>query len=271
VGDADQLPPIGPGNFFQDLVLSPKVRSLRLAYSYRQEKGSSIAANAARINNGLGPHTYTFDDAFRFLNTEKEKMEDTAVLEYVSAVREFGAENVCCLSPMKTRSTTGTEVLNKRIRDILNPRRAGQGFIELKYSEYREGDRVIQLENTEEASNGDVGTITRIQGDMARILFDDGREAVYERRELVGRIGLAYALTVHTAQGSEYKKVIITMNSEHSFMLQRQLLYTAVTRARESVVIVGDAKSLALCAKKLPSAMRNTKLRERIGGSRFGN
>ena len=268
IGDIDQLPPIGPGNFFRDIVQSPKVPSVVLDVSHRQS--GKIGINASMINNGAGPGAYECDDTFKWVPATKEDIREKSIKEYIRLEREYGKENVVYIGPMRTRSSTGVEGINTEIRDRINPLPPKGSAREIKinaYKNFRTGDRVMQMENDydKDVFNGDMGFIKDHNEDEDEILvkFDDGSEVPYTKKE-ASKLTLAYAMTVHKSQGSEYKATVVVCNSEHYIMAYRNLLYTGVTRAQESLVICGDAKTLAMAANTVRPVIRNSKLKERL-------
>ena len=268
IGDIDQLPPIGPGNFFRDIVQSPKVPSVVLDVSHRQS--GKIGINASKINNGAGPSAYECDDTFKWVSATKEDIREKSIAEYTRLEREFGRENVVYIGPMKTRSSTGVESINIEIRDQINPLPPVGNAKEIKvnsYKNFRTGDRVMQMENdyNKDVFNGDMGFIKEYDSEEEEIVvrFDDGSEVLYTKKE-AAKLTLAYAMTVHKAKGSEYKATVVVCNSEHYIMAYRNLLYTGVTRAQESLVICGDEKTLAMAANTVRPVIRNSKLKERL-------
>ena len=279
LGDIDQLPPIGPGSFFMDLVRSPVIPVIRLQLSHRQQ--GKIAINAKKINSGEGPHALLEDDKFRWVKIGGDGDAQEKVLEeYYALVEEYGVENVCCLCPMRkdtSKKTDGpskrvvSDTLNKIIRDKLNPPDPTQ--LTIKGCGWRLHDRVMQTQNNYRMGvfNGDCGTIVEIDvfDKLIYVMMDDGRRVAYsvpDSQQLV----LAYAMTIHKSQGSEYKAVVVAQCKEHYIMLQRNLLYTGVTRAREKVVLVGDTRSISIAVGNVPAMQRNTLLKLRIRRSASG-
>lgn len=267
IGDIYQLPPIGPGNFFRDMVQSPCVPTIRLELSFRQV--GKIATNAKRINAGEGMNAYAFDETFQFIPAEKSNIQAKVIQEYKKLLSEYKAENICCITPIrkdtknKTRATSA-EALNRVLRSIANP---CKGEIHNE-DELRAGDRVMQTVNDPKklVMNGDCGIVISVNEDEISVKMDDGRVVSYapaEAKQLV----LAYATTVHKSQGSEYEAVIMIQSWEHYFcnLLQRTLLYTGVTRAKKKVILIGEKKAINAAVKKTPNVTRNTQLRTKIG------
>ena len=264
IGDIDQLPPIGPGNFFRDMVTSFKVPSVKLELAFRQQ--GKIAVNAMKIKNGMGVHAFVQDDSFSFRKAKKDEIQDMVVNAFLNIAREYGVINTAILSPMKTRSNTGTEILNTIIQNKLNPHDGVSEIVKHGKKEFRVGDRIIQTKNNwaVDLANGDMGTIEEITKDVVTVFFDSSVVVEYKSGELFSNIMLGYAITIHKSQGSEYKAVVVAHNSEHWFMAQRNLLYTAVTRAKEKVILIGDAKTIARAVENVVPITRNTKLKMRF-------
>lgn len=263
IGDADQLPPIGPGNVFRDLLTCANIPSLRLQISYRQ--AGCIAANARHVNEGRGVHAFVYDNTFSFINVTKDTMQDHILRNYIEMVKKFGVANCVVLAPMKARSSSATNVLNQLIRDQVNPERIGC-YVRLGDMSLRLGDRVMQRENDwdRNIANGDVGYVVAVDADLVTVKFDSDVVAEYKPKEAFSQLSLAYAMTVHKAQGTEYDGCVVACNKEHYYMLQRNLLYTAITRAKKSVVLLGDARAIACAASTVKAISRNTKLRQLV-------
>jgi len=265
VGDVDQLPPVGPGNFFRDLLASPCVPSVKLTLCFRQS--GFIASNARNINNGQGVHSFMQDESFRFVPATKDQMTNLAVHHYMQMVEKYGVEGCVILSPMRTRSSTSVSLLNTVVQDILNPLSPGT-YIESGEKTLRLHDRVMQMENEwkDHIANGDCGTIVDVDSEakVVSVRFDSGVLLDYTASRAFSQLSLAYATTVHKSQGSEYDGCVVCCNSEHYVMLQRNLLYTAATRPKKKLVLLGDARSVAKAVGTVPAIRRNSKLRERI-------
>lgn len=267
IGDTDQLPPIGPGNFFKDMCDSPCVPSITLKLCHRQR--GTIAINAQRINNGVGFAALNLDDkSFRFVNATKDKARDAVINSYLSLVAQYGLVNVSCIVPMrkKGRSHTAADDLNEIIRERVNPEKPLD--IKLEGVSFRIGDRVMQTQNDYERDvyNGDCGVVKEIR-EFDKILvvkMDAGKEVEYTVSQCSDLV-LAYAITVHKSQGSEYKAIVVAHNREHAFMLERNLLYTAVTRAKDAVILVGEPSAINMATHKISSFERMRKLKLRIG------
>jgi exodeoxyribonuclease V alpha subunit len=268
VGDVDQLPSVGPGNVLMDIIASETVPTVWLKTIFRQAEESGIITNAHRINRGLYPEFNTTD--FFFV----ERKDPTRALEtVVELVAERIPEryamdplrDIQVLAPMH-RGDAGVSALNAALQERLNP--AGQP---VPRRVFRAGDKVMQLRNNYELDvyNGDVGVVQGIdeEAQEVRVAFDD-RIVVYPLEEL-DDVGLAYAATVHKSQGSEYRAVVIPLLTQHYLMLQRNVLYTAVTRGKELVVLVGEPKALRRAIQNTEQTRRHTRLAERLRGLSF--
>lgn len=266
VGDADQLPSVGPGAVLSELIACGVVPVVRLDRIFRQSHGSRIAANAKFIRHGN--LSLEYGDDFQFFDSGD--MEDSAQLIerlYVQEVTENGLDNVALLSPYRQKTETGVNALNDRLQSIVNPQDGKKPEILYRNRIYRMGDKVMQTKNCEDVSNGDIGYITSITTDdsdsMLTVDFGDGRVAEYEKSDLE-LLDLAYASTIHKSQGSEYKSVIINLQCAHAVMLVRPLVYTAITRAKERVIIVGERRALCIAIRRTDTEQRGTKLAARI-------
>jgi exodeoxyribonuclease V alpha subunit len=269
----DQLPSVGPGNVLLDVIRSARFAVVRLTEIFRQAQQSQIVINAHLVREGKFPRLRT-DNAEKlqdFYFIEKEEPEE--VLEVIVKLcrdripARFGfdpVEDIQVLTPMN-RGTVGTHRLNQELQHALNPR--GQSF-ERSGVVYRLNDKVMQLRNNydKDVFNGDLGRIRKIDTENQQIEVEvDGRSVAYDFSEL-DELALAYAATVHKAQGSEYPAVVFPLLTQHYVMLQRNLLYTAMTRARKLVVIVGSKKALAIALNNHRIQKRFTLLSERLEG-----
>ena len=267
VGDVDQLPSVGPGQVLADIIGSGVVPVVRLTEVFRQAAESRIIVNAHRINQGLMPE-WVQDPASDFHFIECADPED-GVAKILQIVREriparYGLDrirDIQVLCPMN-RGGLGARSLNIDLQKALNP--PGELRVERFGSTFALGDKVMQVENDydKEVYNGDLGVIRSIDPEASEMLIEfDGRPVTYGFGEL-DEIVLAYATTVHKSQGSEYPAVVIPLTTQHYPMLQRNLLYTAVTRGKRLVVIVGQKKALAIAVKGKQTGRRWSKLRE---------
>lgn len=267
VGDADQLPSVGPGNVFRELLECGQIPTTVLDVVYRQKGASRIITNAAAIREGSTKLQY--DDDFIFEPCVDSLSTAQAVERlYVQEVGERGIENVQILSSFRSRGNCSVKALNDEIRELVNA--PGPAIPEIKVGGklFRLHDRVIQTKNKDEISNGDVGFITAIHnGDdndsTVTITFSDDRIVEYEPDEL-DTVELAYAMTIHKSQGSEYETVIVPLIGEFAVMMRRNLIYTAITRAKKKVILVGQKKMLFMAVRRNDTDQRNTLLGARI-------
>lgn len=273
VGDADQLPSVGVGSVLNDLIGSGVVPVVRLTRIFRQAGESRIVLNAHRINDGQFPDLRSGGD-FEFV----PRAEPADLVQYVRdrtlSARDAGAtlDQITVLTPMR-KTETGVEALNKVLQEALNPPARGRPEIRNGLTTFRLGDKVMQRTNNyeKEIFNGSVGLITAIRGDEEDgdslvVTFEEEQRIEYKREEL-DQLTLAYACTVHKAQGSEYRGlVLIPITTQHAPMLQRNLLYTALTRAKELAVIVGTEEAVGRAVRNNRIARRYTRLMARLRG-----
>lgn len=272
VGDADQLPSVGPGKVLGDLIQSGVVPCYRLTEIFRQAADSRIVTSAHEINAGqmpdLRPHR---ESDFFFL----EETDPDSIREIMIDVvrRRLPAKydldpmtDIQVLTPMN-RGPLGTHVLNHALQSALNPPNEVKLEIERFGVTFRVGDKVIQTRNNydKEVFNGDMGSVISIATAPLKVSvrYDAGRVVDYEPGEL-DELALAYALTIHKSQGSEFPCVIMPISTQHYVMLDRSLLYTGVTRARKLVILVGDPKALSLAVRKQETRLRHTGLRRAL-------
>lgn len=270
VGDCDQLPSVGPGNVLRDM-LAAGVPAVRLEKIFRQASQSRIVLNAHRINHGHYISVYNEPESdFYFLEYDKPEIIKEVIVASVKRFMKQGysAEDVQVLTPMK-KGIIGTVNLNAILQGVINPPGPGKSEVFSNDGIFRVGDKVIQYKNSPEKGvfNGDIGQIVDINksdcGFEVVVEFNDCRRAVYSQED-IDEIGLAYAITVHKSQGGQYKVVIMPVSTEHYIMLARNLIYTAITRAREKVVLVGTHKAMKICIYNNKIARRNTSLQEKI-------
>ena len=266
VGDSDQLPSVGPGAVLKEIIASNQVPVVRLDQVFRQKNGSRIAANAKLIRHGNLSLEYGPDFEF-YDSTDLSVSADIIETLYLQETAKYGIDNVVLLSPYRQKTETGANALNHRLQDKVNP--PAEGKIDAVHGQrrFRTGDKVMQIKNCEDINNGDVGYVTSITGtqtdSVVRIDFGDGRVVDYENSDL-DMLDLGYACTVHKSQGSEFKSVIINLQCAHSVMLVRPLIYTAITRAKEKVMIVGERRALCTAIRRVDTEQRGTKLAQRI-------
>lgn len=277
VGDVDQLPSVGPGAVLADVIAAEVVPVIRLTEIFRQAAHSRIVVNAHRINAGTHPEGAPpgEPDSDFHLITAKDKDDVHDRLLRVVAERipaRYGLDpvrDVQILTPMNS-GVLGSRALNADLQALLNP--DAQPCITRFGWTYAPGDMVIQLANDydKEVFNGDIGRVQAIDTDEGLLTIDfDGRVVTYEASEL-DTLALAYATSVHKAQGSEYPAVVIPLAMEHYTLLQRNLLYTAVTRGKKVVVVIAEPKALSIAVKRTDSQRRLTRLRERLRGPNLG-
>lgn len=266
VGDADQLPSVGAGAVLHDIIASGQVPVVRLDTIFRQQEGGRIVTNAHLINSGRLP-VVNEDPEFRFVEIEDEAQgaEKISAL-YNSELLETGDKfAVQVLSPMY-KNPCGVDNLNQLIQGRFNPPAEGKGELKGKNVIFRVGDKVMQKHNDYEKGvfNGDIGEIFAIQKDMAYVRYPE-QDVKYEGQE-VDEITLAYAITVHKSQGSEYHTVIMVLVNSHAIMLQRNLFYTAVTRAKRKVILVGSKRAVQTAVQNQRTSRRFTLLIPRLQG-----
>jgi exodeoxyribonuclease V alpha subunit len=272
IGDVDQLPSVGPGSVLKDLIDSKAVPVAVLTRIFRQQQESSIVVNAHRILRG---QRLEFADArerrdFDFIARERE---EEVLAEIKHLIRERVPSLLCLrpgeeaqavqvLTPMH-RGLLGTVHLNRELQQLLNP--AGEA-LERNGSVFRVGDKVMQLRNDYEKGifNGDLGRIRGIDKEEGKISVDFDERSVEYHSDEWDEISLAYATSIHKSQGSEYPAVILPLHTSHYMMLYRSLLYTAVTRGKKLVFVVGSHRALAMAIRNVRVERRNTGLKEML-------
>lgn len=275
VGDADQLESVGAGNVFQELIESGIIPVTVLDQIFRQAQDSRIAYNARFINEGNGELYYGPDFAF-IPAADQEEAAETVLRVYQEEAARVGVQQLQILSPYRKKGEASSQNLNEAVREAINPEAGDKPEIIYGGKTFRLRDRVIQLKNNNKmvlynrrgdvigkgVFNGDVGMVREIRADTVIINFE-GRYAKYTLDNL-GELELSYAMTIHKAMGSEYDTVIIPLLAAHRVLLTRNLLYTAVTRAKGKVVLVGQKKALFMAVSKTRKGKRNTLLAERM-------
>ena len=240
IGDSDQLPSVGPGAVLSEMIASARIPVVSLEY------GSD----------------------FRFVDSANMSDSANRIADlYMKEVAKYGVDNVALLSPYRQKTETGVNALNELLREMVNPPEAGKQEVTCGKRKFRTGDKVMQIKNFEDVNNGDIGYVRSIFkfGDEATVVIDfgDGRTKEYDSSEL-DMIDLGYASTIHKSQGSEYKSVIINLQCAHHIMLTRPLVYTAITRGKEKVIIVGERRALCIAIKKTDTEKRGTCLAHRL-------
>ena len=281
VGDPDQLPPIGPGFPFRDILRSKAIPCVILTEIFRQAQQSLIVMNAHRVNRGEMPLLRDRKNDFFFLPAKSDEEVSKTILDLCTTrlPKNMGipSEQIQVLSPTK-KGAAGTVNLNIRLQEMLNPQMPNKRQKAFGQYTFREGDRVMQIRNNYEILwkstdgsmvgtgifNGDVGIITEIdpQMEQLRILFDN-KEAIYDFSQL-NELEPAYAMTVHKSQGSEYAAVILSIWNSSPYLLSRSILYTAITRAKKILIIVGREDTIATMVENANPARRYTGLKLRL-------
>ena len=268
VGDVDQLPSVGAGNVLSDIIASGCIPVVKLERVFRQAQGSRIIMNAHRINKGQAIDIRGGRNAdFFFAAQETPEEAADLIVKYVAEnlPRYYHADpirDIQVLTPMQ-RGLVGAVNLNQRLQDTLNRTRI---FLRRGGTEYRIHDKVMQIRNdyNKEVYNGDIGFISSVDMDERELTVNfEGRDVTYDATEL-DELVLAYACTIHKSQGSEYPIVVMPFMMTHYIMLQRNLLYTGVTRAKKILVLVGEKKAVRMAINNNKAVGRNTRLKERI-------
>ena len=267
VGDIDQLPSVGAGNVLRDIIDSQKIPVVRLTRIFRQAQKSRIVMSAHAINQGHFPDTSNGRDTdFFFMKEEDPERVAATVVRLVKErlPRAYGQrpDKIQVLTPMQ-RGIVGAANLNLSLQEALNP--SGPSLNRGGYT-YRQADRVMQVRNNydKEVFNGDLGYVESVNTEDRTLTVDfDGRSVEYDVTEL-DELTLAYATTIHKAQGSEYPIVVLPVLMTHYVMLQRNLIYTGITRAKKICVLIGATKALACTIRNQAVLKRNTKLKERL-------
>jgi len=283
VGDADQLPSVGAGNVFSDLIRSGRVETVVLREVFRQAEQSAIIRNAHAVNLGQPPRLQNDQNDFFFLCRRDPERAASTVVELCSSrlPEKMGvpADQIQVLTPTR-RGPTGTERLNRLLQEALNPRKPDRPELSWQDRLFREGDRIMQTKNDYDVVwerpdgtagtgvfNGDVGKIVQIDPsrEWLTVSFED-RTATYSV-EMLGELDLAYAQTVHKAQGSEYRCVVLAAEPAAPSLMVRGVLYTALTRARELLIVVGDDAAVRAMAENDRRARRYSGLRWRLSNA----
>lgn len=267
VGDVDQLPAVGPGLVLKDIIASKVGKSVALNEIFRQDEGNDIVVAAHEINKGEMPDLDKLKD---FIFIESDSGEEVAekterlVSNWTVQAGYSPLNDAQVLSPMH-KDVCGTMKLNIRLQNALNPPLAGKREMSYGSQIFRENDKVMQTKNNYEKKvfNGDIGFITEIADDTIKVAFDSEILATYVKDE-IGELSLAYCMSVHKSQGSEYPVIILPLVKSHYIMHQRNLLYTAVTRAKEKVFLIGDLASFKQAIKNDRTKKRYTLLKERL-------
>jgi exodeoxyribonuclease V alpha subunit len=270
VGDVDQLPSVGPGQFLTDLIDSGVVPVIRLTEVFRQAATSRIVRSAHQVNQGMFPSLPAKGEVSDFYLVPAEEPEAIVqtVVELVKTrlPAKFGLDpvrDIQVLCPMN-RGITGARGINQALQAALNP--PGENSVEKFGSAFSIDDKVMQIENNydREVYNGDIGFVAGIDRDEDELIAEfDGRRVHYPFGEL-DELVLCYATTIHKSQGSEYPVVVIPISTQHYMMLKRNLIYTGITRGKRLVVLVGQKRALAIAVKGKQLERRWSKLKERL-------
>jgi exodeoxyribonuclease V alpha subunit len=274
VGDVNQLPSVGAGNVLNDIISSGTVPVVELNEIFRQAQQSSIIVNAQKINNGFVPSFKISNGELNdFFFIEKEEPEDVLqlILELVKdrIPNRFGfdpIDDIQVLTPMH-KGAVGAGNLNAQLQDVLNP---SENSVTRWGRSFRVRDKVMQIKNNydKEVFNGDIGRIIGIDEEAQELTISfDGRQVNYDFADL-DELVLAYAVSVHKAQGSQYPVVVIPVHTQHYMLLQRNLIYTGITRGRKLVVMVGTRKALSIAVKNNKTQKRYTRLTQRLMAAR---
>lgn len=266
VGDADQLPSVGAGNVLREMIRSDKVPTAVLETVFRQASNSRIITNAYAINHN-DTHLQ-FGDDFQFLEVQNsEEAAQLVIKNYLQEVSLHGIEDVQILSPLRKRGAVAANALNETIRDLVNPPNNLKKEVKCGSRVFRVGDRIMQTANRINVSNGDVGIITDMKKEddetITCVRLLDGRTLQYTQ-EMLEDLEFSYCTTIHKSQGQEYPVIIVPLLKEHYIMLRRNLLYTAVTRAKAKVILIGQKQAVFVAIHKCDVGQRNTVLADRI-------
>jgi len=277
VGDVDQLPSVGPGTVLADIIASGVVPTVRLTEIFRQAQESGIVRAAYRVHEGEPPESTPEGKLgdFYFIEVERPPVIVERILQLLreripARFKLDSLRDIQVLTPMN-RAELGVRNLNQRLQAELNPPAEGPEVARFGWT-FRVGDKVLQTQNDydKEVFNGDIGRIRKIDEEGQELTVDfDGQMVAYDFEEL-DELALAYALTIHKSQGSEYPAVVIPLHTQHYLLLQRNLLYTGITRGKQLVVLVGSKKALGLAVERQDTAQRCTALALRLQSSTPG-
>jgi exodeoxyribonuclease V alpha subunit len=267
IGDIDQLPSVGAGNILNDFIASGIITCIRLKEIFRQAQDSLIIVNAHRVNNGEFPVSFLPDSKRDFFFIKEEQPENVIHhLESIFSTKiksyHISPQDTMVLVPMN-RGIVGTQTLNTNLQTMLNPL-SEKKTLTHGATTFKQGDRVMQIRNNYDkyVYNGDIGIIEDINiSDRSLQVTFDQRTVIYESGEY-DELVLAYAISIHKSQGSEYPAVIIPLFMQHFTLLQRNLVYTALTRAKKLCIIIGQTKALAMAIKNNKSVERITFLKQ---------
>lgn len=266
IGDIDQLPSVGAGNFLRDLIASNKVPTIRLTEIFRQAQDSLIIINAHKVNKGEFPVSKTENSRKDFIFVRED--DPSTINNHLKSIfarlasYKIALDEIAVLVPMN-RGVVGTQAINYYLQQLLNPQESAKKVM-YNGTTYKIGDRVMQIRNNYDKNvfNGDTGSIGDIDMDEKIVVVNFGdREVSYEFTE-IDELVLAYALSIHKSQGSEYAATIIPIFTSHFALLQRNLLYTAITRSKKLCILIGQPKAIAMAIKNNKGISRKTFLKE---------
>lgn len=269
IGDIDQLPSVGPGNVLRDMISNDAISTIRLDVIFRQSEDSFIILNAKRINQGLMPFFEKNSvDFFLFPETNPEKCTDRIIDLVSNRIPDkfgFRSSDIQVLSPMY-RGKTGVTELNTRLQETLNPKQPGKDEKQHGERTFRIGDVVMQTRNNYflNVFNGDIGNVDGIDSENQKMAVDFSGFVVEYPFGNIDELIHAFAISIHKSQGSEFPVIVLPLLTQHYIMLQRNLIYTAITRARKLVVIVGDKRAIGIAINNNQIEKRNTFLGNRI-------
>jgi len=272
IGDSDQLPSVGAGNVLLDIINSGVIPVTKLGVIFRQEQDSPIIYNSKAVLEGNTELMYGKGFCFQESDNEQTILKDTCKF-YLACVKKFGIDNVCLLTPLRKESDLlSVASFNKHLQPLLNPAFKGDTLtMEVHGTQFHKGDKVMQMRNTSNAKNGDIGYIKDIcyktdeKGDFTTVCVNEfeGKEVEYDKDNM-RNVELAYASTIHKVQGSEYKTIIIVVSNTHKIALKSNLIYTAITRATDNVAIIGQKEALEYAICNDETDRRNTYLKQRL-------
>lgn len=264
VGDVDQLPSIGPGQVLSDIINSDVITTVKLNQVFRQAQHSKIVTNAHTINSGKIPFLGESDKKsdFQFISVEDDIQAIEQIKRIMASHSQEMVSDVQVLTPMQ-RGSVGVKAINPLLQGLLNKSGIEQPEVEHFGVKYCVGDKVLQTENNYNKGvfNGDIGFITKIDGEEGEVVVNfDGFDVSYDMTEL-DQISLAYAITIHKSQGSEYHTVIMPILTQHFIMLNKNLLYTGITRAKKKLILIGQKRAIAMAVKSSKVEIRYSMLK----------
>ena len=276
LGDIDQLPSVGPGDVLHDVIDSGVIAVARLTQTYRQGAQSPILANAKKINSGDTDLIFDKPEEFRFIEIPDSDSDPECNQMLEMARQVFFEEFLLCgadinkiqvLLPMRKKTMVSVDNINPELQDTVNSCLSHKNEMSYGMTRFRKGDKVMQLTNNYEkwAFNGDVGIVVEIAPTSGKLLVNfGGDENVEYAKEELEQLRHSYATTIHKSQGSEYQTVIMVLTNQHKLMLQRNLLYTGLTRAKKKAIIIGDREALNFGIENVSNRSRNSDLKGKL-------